>query len=95
MSAQMSTLPHSAHADPASGASLLRLQAYPFDRQHLLLQMEVPQARMGWSGALINLIPSVTGNAMFTARTGAGQLADLGLRRGCRWGDDDVGRVSG
>jgi hypothetical protein len=33
--------------------------------------MEVPQARMGWSGALVNLVPSVTGDAMFTARTGA------------------------
>jgi hypothetical protein len=30
------------------------------------------QARMGWSGALVNLIPSITGDAMFTARTGAG-----------------------
>ncbi|KAI8466229.1 MAG: hypothetical protein J3K34DRAFT_434425, partial [Monoraphidium minutum] len=41
------------------------LRAYPFDKQTLLLQMEVPQ------GALVNLIPSTTGNAMFTARTGA------------------------
>lgn len=32
--------------------------------------MHIPQSRMGWSGALVNLIPSVTGNAMFTARTG-------------------------
>ena len=51
------------------------LKAYPFDKQQLLLQMEVPQARMGWSGALVNLIPSTTGTAMFTARTGTDQLS--------------------
>jgi hypothetical protein len=31
--------------------------------------MEVPQARTGWSGGLINLIPSTTGGSLFTAKT--------------------------
>ncbi|KAI8468377.1 MAG: hypothetical protein J3K34DRAFT_523004 [Monoraphidium minutum] len=51
------------------------LRAYPFDHQTLLVQMEVPQ-----SGALVNLIPSVTGNAMFTARTGQDQVSGWGVR---------------
>lgn len=33
-----------------------------------------PQARTGWSGSLVNLIPSSTGSAMFTARTGEDAL---------------------
>jgi hypothetical protein len=35
------------------------------------LQMEIPQARNGWSGGLVNLIPSTTGTSLFTAKTGA------------------------
>jgi hypothetical protein len=34
------------------------------------VQMEVPQARSGWSGGLVNLIPSTTGTSLFTAKTG-------------------------
>lgn len=36
------------------------------------VQMEVPQARNGWSGGLVNLIPSTTGTSLFTAKTGKG-----------------------
>jgi hypothetical protein len=32
-------------------------------------QMEVPQARSGWSGGLVTLVPSTTGKALFTAKT--------------------------
>eukprot|EP00879_Flechtneria_rotunda_P014504 GHRR01015156.1.p1 GENE.GHRR01015156.1~~GHRR01015156.1.p1 ORF type:complete len:451 (+),score=130.85 GHRR01015156.1:966-2318(+) len=45
------------------------LRAFPFDKQHLLIQMEVPEAQEGWSGSLVKLVPSTTGNALFTAKT--------------------------
>jgi len=53
----------------------LNLKAYPFDKQSLLLHMMVPQARMGWSGDLVNLVPSLTGNAMFITKLGTDQLS--------------------
>jgi hypothetical protein len=35
----------------------------------LLMQMETPQARVGWSGSMVRLRPSTAGTAMFTAKT--------------------------
>lgn len=51
------------------------LRAFPFDTQNLVIQMEVPRARLGWSGSQINLIPSTTGTRLFTAKEGGDELS--------------------
>ncbi|WIA38828.1 hypothetical protein OEZ86_002108 [Tetradesmus obliquus] len=55
------------------------LRAFPFDRQQLLIQMEVPQARSGWSGGLVTLLPSTTGKALFTAKTRGDDVSGWGV----------------
>ncbi|KAF8059117.1 hypothetical protein HT031_005289 [Scenedesmus sp. PABB004] len=55
------------------------LRAFPFDTQHLLIQMEVPQARSGWSGGLVNLLPSTTGSSLFTAKTSGDDVSGWGV----------------
>ena len=52
------------------------LRAFPFDYQNLLVEMQVPVSREGWSGSLVHLRPSMTGNHLFVPQFGGKQRAE-------------------